>query len=134
MAFPKRDINRLKKQFRAAAVPDKLMVCSRAQNIGPFMFMQQLQAKQVLGLQSWPGHAREVGMDASLHADLCCPSVPGLCCASSDFRHGQQVGWASQVLCNLAFAEGAKLTGVDAPVGIIDVTVHGVGDPAGTST
>ncbi len=75
--------------------------------------------------------ACEVWMNASLHAHLGRPSVPGFCCPSRDLSHGQQIGRAPQVLCNLALAEGAELTGIYASIGVVYVAIHSVRDPAG---
>ena len=106
----------------------RISFCPRARICGKQILLGGVQA-EVLDLQTLAVHTCEVWMDASLHADLCCPSVPGLRCAPRDLCHGQQVRRATQVLCNLAFAEGTKLAGVDAPVGVVDVTIHSVGDP-----
>ena len=54
-----------------------------------------------------------------LHADLCGTSLPGLGSAPADLMHAQEVGWAPQILCCLALAEGAELALIGADVCVI---------------
>ena len=76
------------------------------------------------------GRACKIWMDAALHADFRSSSVPGFSCPPADLCHGEQIGWTPQLLCSFALAEGTELAGIDASVGVVDVPIHSVCDPA----